>query len=251
MSEKAPIERRFSEEQVSTILRLAAEHEIRPQQARGGLTLSEVVAIGREVGLDPAQLERAAAVTTTPPGTLAKLVLGRGTRFVTRARFGRRVHRGRYRELTELLERAFARAGVTDESDTTYRWHEDHGPGRTTVEVRWREGASDVLVEADRQGWALLTGLGSVAAGLVALPLLAVVEIGTTLGPVAAVLAPLLIGGLLTRTVYPRLTRGLAHRVERAALGVLGLADDGNEAPPLPRPSDRALPRGTEPPVSP
>jgi hypothetical protein len=239
-------ERRYTEEEIAEILRLTADHDTREgTRLEGGLTLPELQAIGHEAGLDPQVVRRAAAISVAPPGGLARVFLGAASRPSARARASGWLGPSQRAELAALCERVFARGGTTEEREGSWRWTEEHGPGRTTVDLRRQDGTTEVHVEADRHGWALLTTLASVAVAVVALePLGGVVGIAASLGLWAGVLAPLAVAAVLLRLVYPRLTRRLAGQVERVTLAALALADDAGRAPPaepLPRPPEGSL----------
>ena len=227
-SDVPALPRRFDDEQTALILGRAAETErwTGPLPSRGEFTLDDIVSIGREVGLDPATVRRAAGIVPVMPGPVEGFALGGSARPTVRARFEGRVPRGRYAELTDALDSVFGTHGTTSQSEGAYEWNEEYGPGRTSVHLTFGETETQVRVEADRRGWVILTAIGSIAGAIIGVQLAAgVLGVLASLGPGVAVLLPTVLASAGLRFVFPRLKGDLEENIQRAVAHVGSLIE--------------------------
>ena len=228
-------ERRYSDVEVRRILRRATET---PPAAGalppgGGLSLAELEEVAREVGIEPAEVRRAALSELPPPAPSvgARLVGGaarhRHTLFVPG-----RLPPERRREVTTALERVLARDVTLTEEDGRAVWEEDHRQGWTRLTARDVEGGVEVEVEADRRGWLTLIGVGSVAVAAALVPLVAVLLPG---GLAAALPWAVLAGGGAavagTRMAWSPAARRMRRRVEASVGEVVGRIEPPEETP--------------------
>jgi hypothetical protein len=222
--------RRFTEGEVSDILRRAADAEGRaalPMPA--DTTLDDLLAAARGAGLDPDVVRRSSAIEPSRGRGPAALILGAPDRREIRAVLpGARLPEDR-QALVEAVERSLGRRGeVVESGPEDFGWREDHTAGRTRVGITPGKDGTEVRVSADRAGhylgawflgllgWALLSGLTPVGS-LALLPKI-----------ISFVVAPI----LLARPWWSRRDRRLRRRLEQLALDLAGILEEGGRALP-------------------
>lgn len=238
--------RRYSDQEVRHILEAATDGEAGTAlvPTGDGLSLSEIEAAAHEAGIDPAAV-RAAALSRLPapsPSVGSRLVGGPARRHHTLFVPGR-LPADRHHEVTAALETVLEREMTMEQEDGYVAWEEDHRQGWTRISARDVEGGVEVGVEADRRGWVTLVGLGSVAATVALVPLLAAFVPAVLGAPflLAGVAAMTAVGG--TRLVWAPSARRLHRNLERAVAAVVARIE-----PPMSGPDpERALtePSGT------
>jgi len=221
--------RHLRDEEVALILRRAADVETRPElPVAGGSTLAEVMRAAEEAGLDPAEVRRAAAILPAPSGGLATVAFGAPDRREIQA-FLEGAHLPAERhELVRAAQAALGRSGEVRTSDPArFRWEEVHLGGRTSLELEDTRGGVAVRATSHRAGHYL----GGWFLGLVGWAALsALTNLTTTLPPLAAVLAFLLVPVLAVRPFWTRSDRATRRRLERLVMDTLRVVDQG--APP-------------------
>lgn len=133
-------ERRFREDEVSAIFRYATEEQkpLDPGEPAGdGLTLADVQQIGRDVGIDPGVIARAAALLDQGGGTSVRTFLGLPIRVGRIVELGRAVSDAEWQRLVVDLDEIFNAQGIV-RSDATIR--------------SWRNGNLRVMVEPGASG---------------------------------------------------------------------------------------------------
>lgn len=156
--------RRYDEAEVRELLERALETSGRTLPAAEGLTLDEVKAIGAEVGIDEAALERAARtldVARPKRGGMLGAPLQGVVHRDAGVASGHRVPTG---EVLSVIRREMARAGRVSEVDDVVEWRDSSEMGHRVVTVAEEGGRRTLTGLADLSGAAVVT---FVPAGLI------------------------------------------------------------------------------------
>jgi len=145
-------ERKLVPAEVDSILEIAARREgSTTLPARRDVTVSQLMEAAAEVGLDPAEVRRAAALVPVPSGGPLAGLLGGPAQRAFRASSPSPLPVDR-RSLRTSIEAVLGRSGeVLVDEPSRWEWREDHGIGRTRVVIHG-DDATDVEVTADRTG---------------------------------------------------------------------------------------------------
>ena len=221
-------DRRFSRAETALILRRATDGVLRPRgQVEDGLTLDEIVAAAREVGIDPRAVRRAAALSTVRPDPVQTLLVGAPVAPRIRGRFSGRFPTGRGNEARAVIEETLGRHGELEIETDAFLWHEEHGLGRTWVRARQDGDAVEVSAEAEARGHLLTVMMGlATAVALLLLPLGGFAGLGAMMGPLLSILAPVATILLATRILWPILQRPVVARLQAVVLEVGALVED-------------------------
>ena len=223
----SPPARRFADEEVSAILRRASIHDLGSGlPSPHGPTLGDLMAAAAEVGLDPGEVRRAAAVVPATGRGVVDAVFGASDRRVCSALLDAASIPEARAGLVDTAERHLGRKGRVIESvPNRFVWQETHLGGRTTVAVEQTTDAVGIEVRADRAGhylgmWFLgLLGWASLSAlSPLSLPLL------------PAVLAFLALPPLLVRPFWVRADRRLRARMEALVMALARTVEEGDSA---------------------
>jgi hypothetical protein len=227
--------RRFTPEEVDEVLRIAAAREVRAGvPSPHDPTLEDLMVAAAEVGLDPGSVRRAASILPAPKGGFATVVLGAPDRRQVQAVLEDAPLPAERSELVRASERLLGRRGEVLEDDSErFVWRENHGIGRTTVELTGRGPGTEVRVEADRAGH-YLAGWFAGLAGWGALSALS--PLGA-LGPVGGALSLLAVPFLLARPFWKRADKRLQRRLEDLTLELAKVVEEDGPAA-LPAPGD-------------
>jgi hypothetical protein len=187
-------ERRYTEEEMGAIFRVAAEgpsappHQLAPTD---GFTLAELQAIGREAGIAPDAVAHAAQTLAVRQGAASRTLLGLPIGVERRVTLGRRLTTAEWEQLVVQLRDVFqARGRIRSEGSLR----------------QWTNGNLYVLLEPTPTGDRLRLGslhagaTASIRLGLVGLGSMAFLAIANLFGAHMAdlgTLATLLAGGLL------------------------------------------------------
>lgn len=237
--------RRFTEEEFAEILRRASELQARlpapgdegPGDAAGagasrspGMSLAEMESIGREVGIEPALVRRAASALVAEE---ARFTGGADGRFVLKRTAPGEVSPD---DLARVLNAVRDAAPVHGETGPTHSGVEWKGGDvvRTVVTADTLDGGTELRVAVDANSAKVLSHLFPTMAGL-----LGSVAVGATLEPGLAGGIATIGGGLLTglgagRLIWKRAlnrARENAARIFRAGSAALdrGVAGDPGE----------------------
>lgn len=119
----APPARRFSDEEVSLILRRAAELQVDQSGTAGGTSLAELEEVAREAGLDPALVRRAAAdLATAAPAAAPSRFLGAATRLSVERVVNGEVSMDDVEALVDEVRRTFGEPGLVGALGHTVTW---------------------------------------------------------------------------------------------------------------------------------
>ena len=177
-------ERRYSDSEIAAIFRAATEGPLqlaREVPREEGLSLAELQVIGREVGIAPDAVERAAQALDVQRGAQSRTFLGLPIGVARTVNLHRRLSDEEWERLVVQLREVFQARGVT-RSEGSLR--------------QWTNGNLQVLLEPTETGHRLRFGTlhggasALIGAGLIALAVSGVVAIVTsingTLGAAAA-----------------------------------------------------------------
>ncbi len=218
--------RRYTEQEFALILRKAAELQERPGEPvarEGGLTLGEISAIAREVGLDPALVARVASEIDRPRSTGLARALGGSARHRMEASVPGVLGTGSYPRVAAALREDTDIHGDVRESLGSLEWKAMDGVTALNVTVTPGSEGTRIVVIADRSGaqavtWLVPSILSLFATGITG----AVIEPSTVLGGVALGVG-LVSGGLITaRTIWAVSTRRFEARMARLLERVRG-----------------------------
>ncbi len=213
--------RRFPAGEIDAILRRAAKsEESRHVPAQHDLTVTELMEVARDVGLDPLAVRRSASIEKVGGTGALAATLGAPERREVRASMLGGLPPDR-RSLARVAEKVLGRSGdILEDDPERFVWRESHGVGRTTVTVSG-EGASDVSIVADRTGHYLVHWfLGLLGwAGLSAITPFSV-------GPLAASLLWLVTPVLLARPFWTRSDRATLETLDELAMELLRVVDE-------------------------
>ena len=214
-------ERRFAAGEIDAILRRAVQSEQSPYvPAKHDLSMTELMEVAREVGLDPLAVRRSASIEKTGKDGALAVTIGAPDRREVRATMHGGLPDDR-RGLARAAERVLGRTGdIVEDGPERFVWRESHGVGRTTVTVSG-EGAADVCIVADRTGHYLVHWfLGLLGwAGLSAIAPFSV-------GPLAATLLLLVTPVLLARPFWTRSDRATRETLDELAMELQRVADE-------------------------
>jgi len=215
------LEKRIHAEEFDAILRRAAQSEQSPHvPAKHDLTVTELMEVAREVGLDPLAVRRSASIEQVGGTSALAATLGAPDRREIRAV----IHGGLpddRRGLARAAGTVLVRSGeIVEDSAERFVWRESHGVGRTTVTVSG-EGAQEVSIVADRTGHYLVhwflgllgwAGLSTIAP--------------FSLGPLATTLLLLATPVLLARPFWKLSDRATRDKLDELAMELLRVADE-------------------------
>ncbi len=216
--------RQFAASEIDAILRRATQSEQTPHvPAKHDLTVTELMEVAREVGLDPLAVRRSASIEKIGGTGALAVIIGAPDRREVRATMHGGLPDDR-RGLARAAEKVLGRTGdIVEDEPERFVWRESHGVGRTTVTVSG-EGASNVSIVADRTGHYLVHWfLGLLGwAGLSAIAPFSV-------GPLAATLLLLVTPVLLARPFWARSDRATRAALDELAMELLRVADEATQ----------------------
>ena len=214
-------ESRISAGEIDAILRRASQSEQSPHvSAKHDLTVTELMEVAREVGLDPLAVRRSASIEKVGGTGALAATLGGPDRREVRATMHGGLPEDR-RGLARAAEKVLGRSGdILEDDPERFVWRESHVIGRTTVTVSG-EGPGDLSIVADRTGHYLVHWfLGLLGwAGLSAIA-------PFSLGPLATVLLLLVTPVLLARPFWARSDRVAGETLDELAMELLRVADE-------------------------
>lgn len=222
-------ERRFDDDEVARIFARATEvqrDQSRTLARQEGMTLAELLAIGKEAGIDPAVVERAAREMDQPAPPKVPTVIGIPIGVAQSVELGRRLSDDEWEQVVVRCRDLFGARGKL----------ESHGSFRS-----WSNGNLQILLEPGATGHRLRMrtvrgeSRGLVAAGASMILAASAVSIGGSVSgamSVAEILAsslPILLGGMGMTLAgvarLPKWRRERAEQFQRLADELLALTD--------------------------
>lgn len=233
--------RRFTDEEFAVVLRKAVELRDAGEHDPGspeGLTLDEMKAIAREVGIEPRAVEAAVRMMERPPESPVHALLGGPTRYRLEASVSGWLPEERLPHVLDAIRRAADHHGEADSELGSLAWKTVGEVSQLHVVVRPEGDRASVQLSADRSGAFILTWFLSVAGGMVGAGIIGAITEPTTLLGGVSLFAGMTAAGLGTaRTLWARGTRrfrtrfsGLFHAVRQAVESSTEQGQDANPA---------------------
>lgn len=166
-------DRRYSEEEFAIIIRQASElHEGRAaggtEGTTSGLSLAEIQAIAREVGLDADKVARAAAALPTGGGREGKGLLGGPVKYLYEAEVPGELAEGDMGRVLDTLRREVKHQGEAVDVLGALEWKSVGWTNQVHVTIAPRDGKTAVRILADRSATAVLATLFPILGWLIA-----------------------------------------------------------------------------------
>lgn len=220
--------RRYTEAEVRAILAKAVQKmEPGPRAEAGDLTLDEIKAIGAEVGIDPVSLERAArAVSPVQPDRRA-LWAGAPTAVTVERRVAGSLDSIQKTEILSVIRKEMGSPGRLSELTDLLEWRSEGELGQRVITLSSGDGVTAVDGMADLTQAAVITHLPATLLGIVgsAIGFMVSANDGNEIGMMLFIaLLPIVL--LATRTVFGRVARSEADKLERAVEELASLVED-------------------------
>ena len=210
MTETPFDERKFTDREVHDILKRAVDHT--PSSTAlprtEGLSLSELQAIGAEVGIDPKILEEAARGLTLGTGSWINTIIGAETVLNYERTVEGEFSPDHTHEILSLIRRVMGRHGEVADVRGSLEWSVKGETGERHVTVSPKNGSTTIHSSANITSVAIGTFAPAVIMGLVA-SVVGVVSWGETGNPLGLVAAATVLPAFYTivRTVLKRLSK--------------------------------------------
>lgn len=223
--------RRFTDEQFALALRKAMTLQDNPgpdgkSLPAGGMTLDEMKAVAREVGIDPALMEQAVALLPSQERSPADRILGGPTRYRLEHSATQRLSREDLARVVDAVRREMQQPGKVSTELDGLSWETEGEVSQFHVSLSPRESGTEVRLNVNRDGAFILTWFLSVLGGLVAAGITGgIVDPDTIIGG-AGLVATGLGGGLaVARTLWGKTTRSVQDKIDRVMEAVVREVD--------------------------
>jgi hypothetical protein len=221
-------DRRYSDNEFSLILRKAFELEERRTggELGDGLTLQEIQSVAAEMGLDPASVERAAALLPAAgEGTLERVFGGPSLYQMEYTATGE-ISRDGLTRVVDAIRRVTGHQGKVTEVLGSLEWQTLGETSQIHVTVTPREGQTAVRVLANRGGTGILTYMGPGLAGFLSIAIIGAITEPTTFVGITSLIAGGLGGAfLISRTIFKSTTTRFRSKL-RDLMGATSRAVD-------------------------
>jgi hypothetical protein len=236
-----PIEdRTFTDDEVREILKKAVERA--PSRAvtkREGLSLSDLKAIGQEVGIDPARVEDAARAVTRSDRRRVSGLLGAPIVMDFERTVAGTIAPRETPEVLAIIRRTMGQQGDVTEVHGSVEWSVKGDSGDTYVTVHPKEGATTIRGSANLSTLAAITYLPAGMIGLMAS--IGMIGAGASSGSPLGVVAGLSVLPVLyatLRAVMGRFANRRAARLQEVVDELARLPKVESEADPAQGPVD-------------
>lgn len=215
------------------ILRKASELASPPDGARRsepGFSLAEIKAIATEVGIDPANVERAARLVAADRGqSVLERVIGGPLQHRRDFLVSRLLSEAEASRLLTAIRVAAEQHGEGEANESGVSWSSKGEPSRVFVSAFPERGGTRVQIGVDRTGGLLLTGFVNLTGGVVIASIVGAVIEPNSLATGAAILGAGIAGGLtLGRAVWATTTKRVRVRVDRLVEVISGSLEGGS-----------------------
>ena len=228
-------QRRFTDEEFALVLRKAMSlQERRGPDLKGlpsgGMTLDDMKAVAREVGIDPALIEQAVALSPAQQNSQSQQLLGGPTRYRLEHSVRRIVTRDELAGVLDVVRRELQHPGkVTSELDGMV-WETEGELSQLHLGLSPRGDRTEVRLTVNRDAAFILTWFLSVTGGLV----LAGITGGALDPDSAAAGLAIITGGLggglsLARVLWGRSSRRIKEKVGRLMEAVVAQVEHGGQ----------------------
>ncbi|MGD2153421.1 MAG: hypothetical protein PVG79_09140 [Gemmatimonadales bacterium] len=209
-------DRRYSDSEFALILRRAFELEERRAGAGpgDGLTLREIQAVAAEMGLDPASVERAAALLPAASAGMAVRIFGGPSLYQMEYTATGELSKDNLNRVVDAIRRVTSHQGKVSEVLGSLEWETVGELSQIHVTVTPREGQTTVRVLANRGPAGALTYFLPGLAGLLGIGIIGAITEPTTAVGVTSLVAGCLGGAFLTaRTIFKSTTKRFRSRL--------------------------------------
>jgi hypothetical protein len=216
--------RRYTDEEFSRVLHHALQLQERAATGKGGrqhgLTLEEMKAAARDVGIDPELVERAVALLPQKR-SITENLMGGPARYRLSYTAPARAEAD---QLTQVVDMIRAEVGITGRVSSEFdgvTWETEGEVSQIHVALFPRAERTEVRVSVNRDAALILTWFGSLAGGIVAAGITgAIIDPAVTEG--VLIMGSGTAGGLaLARLLWQRSTRIIRERADRL-MAVIG-----------------------------
>jgi len=222
-------ERRFTDQEVREILTKAVERT--PSQGlvrRDGMSLTELKAIGEEVGIDPVRLEEAARAVAQRGGNASNRVLGAPTVLTFERKVPGEFDPADTPEILSVIRRAMGYQGEVNEIHGSLEWTAKGDSGERYVTLSPREGMTTICSSANLSNAAVLTFLPAGIMGLITslVGLIKFVQDGSQIGLVVC-LAVIPVLYPILRTIFGKIAGAEAAKLQQVVSDLARLNQGG------------------------
>jgi len=203
------------------------------------MTLDEIKAVASEVGLDPALVDRAAAILPTASTGVASRVLGGPSKYQLEYTAPGKLSKEDFGRVVDAIRQATGHTGKVDEVLGALEWQTVGETSQLHVTVSSRENQTTVKVLGDRgPTGAILFGVVGAVGGFLSMGIAGAIIEPTTLPGIVGLVSACLGGGFLTaRTIWTTTGKGYRAKLRRLMGAASKAIDDSVQPPALP--SDR------------
>jgi len=222
--------RRFSDEEFALVLRKAMELQDGPDRAMlpsDGMSLDDMRAVARDVGIDPGLVDRAVSLLPEERQSLQQRLVGGPSKHRFEHSTTRKIGKEELAELLDLIRRETGHHGkVTSELDGI-TWETVGEVSQFHVSVSPRESGTEVRLTVNRDPALFLTWFFSILGGGIAAGITgAIIQPETILGGLALAGTTLTGGLAFARTLWGRSTKVIEERARRTMDGLRRRLDE-------------------------
>lgn len=216
--------RRYTDEEFSRVLHTALQLQERATTGRAGgqhgLTLAEMKAAARDVGIDPELVERAVALLPQKR-SVAEHLMGGPTRYRLSHSARSRPDADRLARVVDMIREEIGSPGRVSSELDGVTWETEGEASQIHVSLFPRADHTEVRVSVNRDAAVVLTWFGSLAGGMVAAGVTgAIIDPAVTEG-VLIMGSGAASGLVVARLLWRRSTRIFRERVDRI-MAVIG-----------------------------
>jgi len=222
-------DRKYTEEEFALILRKAAEIQDGPGGADvgAGISLDEIRTIAREVGIEVAAVDRAAALLprAASRGALAR-IMGGPTSYRLESEVRGAVGEADLPRILDAVRRAADHHGRVEYGPGGFEWSTVGEVSRIHVTTLPAENGTHIRVTADRNGASVVTFFFNLLGWMVAAGITGAVVDPDSAAVGAAILSGGVLGGLVQgRVVWAWTTKTIRGKLQRIMTAVTGAAE--------------------------
>ena len=196
--------------------------------------MQEIQAIAREVGLDPALVERAVAVTPAAPESAAARFFGGPQKYQLEYRAAGQLSNDGLSRVLDAIRQATGHHGTVEETLGALEWHTVGEVSHIVVTVSPREGETSVRVIADRGPASAVLFIVPLVIGAMGIGISGAIFEPTSLAGIAGVVAgPLTAAFITARTMWSITTKGFQKKLRNLMGATSRTVEENVQAPAL------------------
>jgi len=230
----ADFHRKFSDEEFALILRKASELQDGPgpvEGVSGGISLDEIKAIAQEVGIDPAAVDRVAAMMphAESEGAISR-VMGGPTKYRLEQTARGQVSEADVARLLDAVRRASGHHGKVEYGPQGFEWSTVGEVSQIYVTAVPGKDGTHLRVTADRGPASLLTFFFNFLGWMVAAGITGAVIDPESAAVGAAILSGGVLGGIAQgRLVWAKTTKSVRAKLHRIMEALTGVVDEAGQ----------------------